>query len=143
MIKAAFASQLILLIYLQVIEWVDLFPWNDVRRGNSQEVLDVALGAAMIAALAATHWRWRHGVWLATLVYSIWLGLQITTFWMPYAFAASERWSRIHEANFAQTTQWLPTYANHLPPDACHFVLQLLLVITLGVTATLAWRLRG
>ena len=140
LIKAAFVLQLLLLIYLQVIEWIDLFPWNDVRRGNSQETLDIALGAVMVAALAATHWRWRPGVWLATLVYAVWLGLQIMTFWIPYASGASEQWARIHEANFADTIQWLPTYDNHLPPDASHFVLQLLLLITLVVTGMAAFR---
>ncbi len=140
---AAFVLQFLLLVYLQVIEWIDLFPWNDIRRGNGQEILDVALGGAMIAALAATHWRWRPGVWLATLAYAVWLGLQIMTFWWPYAFGASERWAKIHEANFALTIQWLPSLGTHLPPDASHFVLQLLLVITLVVTGTAAWRLES
>lgn len=141
LISAAFVLQLLLLIYLQVIEWIDLFPWNDIRRGNGQEVLDIALGSVMIAALAATYWRWRPGVWLAALVYAVWLGLQITTFWIPYASGASKRWAKIHEANFADTIQWLPSHGNHLPPDASHFVLQLLLLVTLVVTGMTAYRL--
>ena len=139
LIRAAFGLQLLLLIYLQVIEWIDLFPWNDIRGGNGQELLDVTLGAVMIAALAATYRRWRPGVWLATLVYAVWTGLQIETFWVPYALGASKRWARIHEANFAHTIQWLPSRGNHLPPDASHFVLQLLLLITLAVTGLAAF----
>ena len=140
LIRAAFVLQLLLLVYMQVIEWIDLFPWNDIRRGNGQEILDIALGGVMIAALAATYWRWRPGVWLAALVYAVWLGLQIMTFWMPYALGASTRWAKIHEANFAHTIQWLPSHGNHLPPDASHFVLQLLLLITLVVTGMAACR---
>lgn len=143
LIRAAFVLQLLLVVYLQAIEWIDLFPWNDVRRGNGQETLDIALGGVMVAALAATHLRWRPGVWLAALVYAVWLALQIMTFWIPYAWGASERWARIHEANFAHTIQWLPTRGNHLPPDASHFTLQLLLLITLVVTSMAACRLGG
>jgi hypothetical protein len=139
-IRAAFVWQLLLLVYLQAIEWIDLFPWNDVRRGNGQELLDIALGAVMIAALLATAWRWRPGMWLAALVYAIWLGLQITTFWVPYVTGASERWRKIHAANFAQTIQWLPSHGNHLPPDASHFVLQLLILVTLVATCLAAYQ---
>ena len=46
----------------------------------------------------------------------------------------------IYAANFAQTVQSLPGVENHLPPDANHFVLQLLLIATLVVTAAAALR---
>lgn len=135
LIVVSLGAQTVLLVYLQVIEWVDLFPWNDVRRGNGQEVLDVVLGAVMIAAMAATYRRWRIGMALAVVVYAAWLLLQVTTFWLPYLNGASEAWQRIHARNFAETVQWLPTWENHLPPDACHIVLQLLLVGALISTA--------
>lgn len=137
---AAFASQAFLLAYLEVVEWVDLYPWNDVRQGNGQETLDVVLGVVMAGALAATYFRWRPGMIGAFALYLVWFGLQAWTFWIPYAFGASERWARIHAANFAKTVQWLPTYGKHLPPDANHFVLQLLLVAVLLTIGVAAWR---
>jgi hypothetical protein len=76
---------------------------------------------------------------IALLAYVGWLVLQIMTFWIPYVQGASPRWARVHAANFAQTVQWLPTKGNHLPPDASHFVLQLLLVVAI-VCTTLAAR---
>jgi hypothetical protein len=129
--NAAITSQLLLLVYLEIVEWVDLFPWNDVRRGNGQEALDIVLGTVMIAALVATSRRWRLGVLFSVVFYATWLGLQVTTFWIPYAFGASERWTKIYAGNFSQTIQWLPRIRNHLPPDANHFVLQLLLIAAL------------
>ena len=138
-IHLAVASQIFLLTYLQVIEWVEMFPWNDIRRGNGQETLDIAIGIAMTGFIVATSLRWRPGIWVSLLFYAAWLVLQIQTFWLPYIFGASERWAKIHAANFAKTIQWLPREGNHLPPDASHFVLQILLVATLVAVARLAW----
>lgn len=142
MIRTSVVSQAILLGYLGIIEWVNLYPWNDIRRGNGQEVLDIVLGVVMLACIAATARRLRTGVIVASVVYLAWLGLQITTFWIPYVNGASPRWQRIHAANFAQTVQWLPTSGTHLPPDASHFVLQLLLVVALVTTVVAAARLK-
>ena len=135
--KISIASQALLLLYLEAIEWVDMFPWNDVRRGNGQEVLDVALGVLMAGAILATYRRWRFGMIGAAAVYVLWLFLQVATFWTAYIGGASPQWQRIHAANFAQTVQWLPRSGTHLPPDASHFVLQILLVMAL-VTTTAA-----
>lgn len=133
--RGAFAAQAALLIYLQVIEWVDLYPWNDIRGGNSQEALDIALGVFMLLALAATWRRWWPGLLVAVLVYLAWMYLQITTFWVPYVVGAAPRWQQIHAANFSETVQWFPRWDNHLPPDASHFVLQLVLLVALVMTA--------
>jgi hypothetical protein len=135
-------SQVLLLIYLELIEWVDIFPWNDVRKGNGQEALDVVLGLLMAGVVLATVRRWRIGMALAVMLYTVWLALQITTFWTAYIGGASPRWQRIYAVHFAQTIQWLPRWDTHLPPDASHFVLQILLVAALITTATATLRVR-
>lgn len=137
--RSALAAQLCLLLYLQVIEWIDLFPWNDIRRGNGQEGLDVVLGVLMTAALIVTYLRWRPGILAAAALYAVWLSLQVMTFWKPYVTGASERWARVHAANFAVTIQCLPAIGNHLPPDASHVVLQMLIAFAVAFTALLAW----
>jgi len=124
-----------------MIEWISLYPWNDIRRGNGQGGLDILLGVVMLAGIISAARRWRIGVTLVALVYVAWLALQVVTFWVPYAVGASPRWQRIHAANFAQTIQWLPRSGTHLPPDASHFVLQLLLIATVTTTGMLAVRL--
>jgi hypothetical protein len=134
-IAASIVSQILLLVYLEAIEWINMFPWNDIRRGNGQEVLDIALGLLMVGALVATYRRWRPGMVAAVALYAAWLALQVTTFWIPYFAGASQRWQRIHAANFSQTIQWLPRWRTHLPPDASHFLLQILLVVTVVATS--------
>ena len=61
-VRKSVASQLLLLVYLEVVEWVPLFPWNDLRRGNGHEGLDLALAILMAAAIYATAHRWRLGM---------------------------------------------------------------------------------
>ena len=68
---------------------------------------------------------WQVG--LAGYMQLVWLGLQLWTWRPPYLFGASEHWSQVYARAFARSTPILPRWANHLPPDALHFVLQLLL----------------
>jgi hypothetical protein len=50
--RAAAVSVALLGGYLQLVEWVDLLPWNDIRRGNGQESLDLVLAAGTVTAAA-------------------------------------------------------------------------------------------
>jgi len=54
----------------------------------------------------------------------------VWAWWPPYLFGASAHWSQVYARAFAQTTPILPRWGNHLPPDALHLVLQILLVGT-------------
>lgn len=58
----------------------------------------------------------------------IWFGLQLATWWLPYLFGASPAWADVYGRVFAQQTQVLPRWGAHLPPDAMHLTLQVLLV---------------
>ena len=131
--RHAAAAVLLLGSYLQLVEWVDFFPRNDVRRGNGQGSLDLILGAATIA-LAGSLWlgrRWAAVV--ATLSLSAWAWLQALSWWIPYFRGPSAGWRRTYERWFDETLQVLPRDANHLPPDANHLVLQFPIVLALAV----------
>lgn len=116
--------------YLQLVEWVDLFPWNDVRRGNGQGGLDLAL-AALTILLVLGLWRESRVAAFATVVATgAWGALQVSTWWIPYFAGASDSWNRTYQRWFAQTIQVLPREPGHLPPDANHIVLQALIGVT-------------
>lgn len=135
--------QFALAVYLQFIEWIDVFPWNDVRNGNGQEQLDMGLAVACALALVSTYRGWKPGIWFGAALYFVWLALQISTFWVPYVAGASSRWQRTWEAHFGHTVQWFPRVGNHLPPDASHFILQVLLVGAFCAVCAHLWALRG
>ena len=76
--------------------------------------------------------RWL--MWICTLGYAIWLALQVKTWWVAYAFGASDSWLRVYRRVFSHSTQLLPSFGRHLPPDGMHLVLQVLLTATVVFT---------
>ncbi len=133
----AIVSQLSAAGYLQLVEWVDLFPWNDLSKGNQQEVMDVALlaGQALIA-----FWFVRQRLLLMCLgwaSYAFWMYLQIVSWWRPYLFG-----NRVVGPNwyFAKTYKFLPQIDQRPTPDADHVVLQILLLGVLVTGAIAIWR---
>ena len=130
----AVVAQLLLLVYYQVIEWVDLFPWNEIRGGNGQETVDLIVGAVMLAVTVLTALRALWGMIIAVLLYGCLLWLQISSWWLPYLRGASPGWAKVYAKYFAHTTNFLPTFGNHLAPDACHGVLQILALTALIMT---------
>jgi hypothetical protein len=123
-----------LLIYYQLIEWVNLFPWNEIRGGNGQETLDWIVGAVLLALILITFFQVRWAMTIAVFQYGFWLWLQIDGWWLPYIRGASLAWKKVWVKYFGQTTNFLPAYGDHLPPDACHVVLHLLIVVALVFT---------
>ena len=90
----SFWSQVTLFIYYQVIEWVNLYPWNDVRRGNGQGTLDLVVGAVLIGAILATFLKARWVVGGVCALYALWLWLQIESWWVPYRICPDFRGKR-------------------------------------------------
>lgn len=138
--RCAALAVLTLGVYLQVVEWIDLYPWNDVRTGNGQEMLDLMLAPLTVMLVA---WLWtsrRWGPLTAAIALMVWAGLQVTTWWSPYVWGASPGWRRTYDRWFADTVQVLPNDGVHLPPDANHLVLQALIVAALACSAVAAWQ---
>lgn len=133
--RRAAIALLALGVYLEAVEWLDLSPWTtdvSVTHGvNGQATLDLAMGGIIIVLAA---WLWRGG-WIPALVatafLTLWGWLQIASWWIPYFQGASSTWKAVYARWFANTVQILPSSPGHLPPDANHFVLQLLILMAL------------
>jgi hypothetical protein len=119
-------------LYLQLVEWVDLGPWNNFVDGsNGQEQVDLLLGVLTVI-LAAALWRGGRVAALgAVAAIGAWAVLQIATWWVPYIQGASPAWQRTYALWFADNVQMLPGDATHLPPDANHLVLHILIAVAL------------
>lgn len=126
-----------LFAYYQIIEWVNLFPWNDIRRGNGQASLDLIVAGVLGILIMST---WRRLRWVMAVgvgLYGLWAWLQIDSWWVPYFRGASPSWKRTHDRFFGETIKFLPSDGVHLPPDACHVMLQVLILAAL-ITSALA-----
>ena len=135
-IRAAVVMQLLCAAYLQFIEWVPVFPWNDLSNGNAQEVLDLVLAIAQIAfAISfARGWRWPMAAGLAG--YVAWFLLQLDSWWRPYLLGGRTVGPKWY---FAKTYKFLPQIDHRPTPDAAHVVLQILLLLVI-ITGVRAWR---
>src|SRR5687768_15182869 len=139
--RRALAWQIALAVYMQAISWIPLGRWNfqpccptglaQLQHGR----LDVAEALVLLAFLipvaifaVAGRYRWRWVACLSLAAYMVWLALQLWTWWPPYIVGASDGWARVYARAFAEATQVLPRRGNHLPPDAMHLVLQVLLI---------------
>ncbi len=148
--RTPLAWQIALAAYVQLVTWVPLGRWNyqpccatgleQLRRGTLSPV-DAVETTAFLLPLALFWWgaraqrRW--ALWLSLSGIAAWLALQLWSWWPPYIFGASDRWAAVYARAFAQSTRILPRWGNHLPPDALHLVLQVLLAgtLTTGVRA--------
>jgi hypothetical protein len=132
----AVAAQLLCACYLQFIEWVPVFPWNDLANGNQQEMLDGILAVAQLAFAAGFAFRRRWLMAPALVGYAAWLALQLHSWWTPYLLGGRTVGPRWY---FARTFKFLPIIDHRPTPDAAHIVLQITLVLVL-VTGNVAWR---
>lgn len=116
-------------VYVEVVEWIDLAPWNKLINGSyGQEALDVAL-AVILSVLTVALWqRVPIAPVAAVLMTGTWAALQIAAWWVPYFRGASPAWEHTYATWFADTVHWIPAAGNNLPPDANHLVLQTLIV---------------
>jgi hypothetical protein len=142
--RVALVWQIALAAYMQLISWVPLGKWNfqpccppgvtQLRAGTlriSDALVVLAFILPMLFFWVGLTRGWRLLMWIALIADATWLGLQIFTWWPPYLFGASTRWAAVYARAFAQATQVLPRWGTHLPPDAMHLVLQILLAGTL------------
>ena len=133
-VKYAVAAQLLCAAYLQFIEWVPVFPWNDLSHGNGQEMLDVILIVVQLAVAVGFWLQSRVAMGLGLAAYSGWMYLQLDSWWRPYLFAGRQVGPHWY---FARTYKFLPAIDGRPTPDAAHVVLQLTLVLVL-VTGVMA-----
>lgn len=126
---------------MQLISWVPLGRWNfqpccpsgvvQLRAGTltpGDALTVIAFILPLLLFWIGLTRGWPVLMWIAFAAYAIWLGLQLFTWWPPYLFGASAHWAAVYARAFAQATQVLPRWGTHLPPDAMHLVLQILLV---------------
>ena len=132
------AMQILLALYLQIGEWVDLFPWNDLSRGNGQESLDVAMAIIQFGLVFGFVRRMSWVMGAGVGFYFVWIILQIQSWWVPYVWGASDSHMRFYQRWFGQTYKFLPTFNHHPAPDALHVVLQVLILVVV-ITAVVAF----
>jgi hypothetical protein len=133
-------TQVVLAVYLQVVEWIPLGRWNNVAKGNGQEGLDVVVALLQVVILFF-YWKvWRWPMVAGLAAYAYWLYTEITWVWVSYFRGASPEAMHEYEHWFANTYKFLPQIDGHPVPDAEHTVLLLLLLLVLIFSVREVWK---
>lgn len=130
-VVAVLILQIAMFAYFQVVEWVPLFPWNDLAGANVQGPLDLMVGALQITLIAWTSRGSTPSLRVAAAFYGVWLTLQVVNWWVPYILGADDETREAYARLFARTHKFLPPIADHPIPDSNHVVLQILLSLVL------------
>ncbi len=154
-LRLSIVAQVVLALYFQAIVWLPLGKWN--YQPGSEPLLRAALQGhlefqdvfiSVLFLLPAVLFWVAHSknqvwlMWIGLVGYTIWLFLQIQTWWVGYIFGASDRWAEVYQRAFSESTKILPSFGRHLAPDGVHFVLQLLLMVVVISTTVALLRLR-
>lgn len=133
----AILSKILLLTYYQIVEWVDLFPWNNLSTAHNQRSVSLALGSLQLVFLYGfmSQIEWLMGTGLGA--YLLWMVFQVANWWVPYFRGASERHMQLYSEIFGKTYKFLPAIGNHPVPDTNHIILHFLL-LTVIISASLA-----
>ena len=139
MIKLSLWLHFSLTAYLWLIDLIPLGNWNYQQddylltaliKGKGIDAADVGL-LVFITLPAVLFWVGykKRNIWFciaALLVDAIWLVMQILSWWVPYIAGTNKTW-QLEYAN-SPTTKILPSFGNHVAPDAMHFVIHALLI---------------
>jgi hypothetical protein len=138
---AAISSQVALVLYWEITEYIDLFPWNDVATLNIHTQIRDSLVNDLPKLLFIYAFikgiRWLMGLSIA--FYALWLAAILNQWLIPYLFGlaplgrgiSAEQHMQQYERLFSRTYKFLPAIDNHPIPDAQHVTLAVLSLITL------------
>jgi len=143
--RVAAFTQMLLTAYWALIMCVPLGAWN--RQPGHEAILEsawkgnldaggilftLAFALPGILFLAACRKGFALLMWFAVIFDGVWFGLQFWSWWLPYIVGASAQWQRTYERVFSHTLNFLPSFGNHLAPDAMHTLLDVFLLLAIG-----------
>jgi hypothetical protein len=143
-IKISLILQIAIILYWEITQYVNLFPYNDVVGLDFHDNLTASLANDVpkicIIIVFLLGLRWLKNPWFpwfvasSVIYYMVFLGIQISIWWGRYLFGASAKELQDYNEKFGETIKILPSFGNHVPPDLQHLVLQTITVTIIIVT---------
>jgi hypothetical protein len=130
---------LVWLAWLALIDWVPMFPLNDLRADNRREravaaLINYPFPLLVAAGVALDRW-WSLAVALAVCALTV--AGHIRSWWVPYFGTASAAQREWYERDIARTLKILPTAGHAVTIDVQHMVVGAL-TLAMCVTTVLA-----
>ena len=150
-LRVSVIAQAILALYFQTVQWFPIGKWNYQPASSSSSpfsniplivlffngqltlqavllVTGVVFPVILFSLGYIRHLRWL--MWLQIPAYSIWIAVEMS-WWVFYAAGRTDPQIETYKRVFAPSTQLLPSFGRHFPPDGAHIVLHILLAIVL------------
>lgn len=123
------------LLYQIIIDFVPLFPFNDVQSRDKRLRKFEVLGNYPPVLLISFCFYFNHSIslWIGYILVLITMLMHIFTWWIPYLFGFPNSVRSDYQKYFSRTYKFLPPIKNHIIPDAEHVGVGLLLLIIIIV----------
>jgi hypothetical protein len=127
------AFPLLFLFYQIVIDFVDLFPFNDIHSRDNRLRKYEVLGnyPSLLLISFCFYYHSTVSMWIGFVVTSIILVMHLFAWWIPYFFGFPNSAKNDYLKYFSRTYKFLPRIKDHIVPDAEHVGVGILLVVTL------------
>lgn len=123
---------LVFLLYQIIIDFVDLFPFNDVHvRDKRLRKFEVLGNYPPLLIISACFYFGGKAAWFGLGMTSIIMIMHLFAWWFPYFFGFPKSVRSDYEKYFARTLKILPPIKNHIVPDVEHIGVGVILTITL------------
>jgi hypothetical protein len=141
-VTAAMIVPLAFILYLFVMDWIDLYPWNDVTTIPRQRKLWLSLINAIPLLYISLAFKLRHPglMVIALIIVFFYMIVHIISWWIPYFFGSSEARRLEHERLFSETVTILPRIKDHPTPNVGHMVLGLYITVMLIISVNALMR---
>jgi hypothetical protein len=146
-IKISLMLQITIILYWEITQYVNLFPYNDVVGLDFQDNMAASLANDLpkicIIIVFLVGLRRLKNLWFpwfvgaSVIYYMVFLGIQLSIWWGRYIFGASAEEIQDYNEKFGETIKILPSFGNHVPPDLQHLVLQTI-TLTIIIVTTIA-----
>ncbi|RJL35466.1 hypothetical protein [Bailinhaonella thermotolerans] len=136
MTTIAVVLPLVWLAWLALIDWVPMFPLNDLTPGNLRaRVLAAVINypfPLLIAAGVALHETW--SLIAALVLCAMTFAGHLASWWVPYFGLSSAAQREVYARDYSRTLKILPTAGRAVVPDVQHMVVGVLTLAMLGTT---------
>ncbi|RSN01817.1 hypothetical protein DMB42_37215 [Nonomuraea sp. WAC 01424] len=136
MTTVAITVPLVWLAWLAVVDWVPLFPLNDLHSGNAKgRLLAAAINypfPLLIAGGVAVHRTW--SLVAATALCVLVVAGHVRSWWLPYFGPATPEQRELYLREYSRTWKVLPTAGHGVVIDVQHMVVGVLSLLMLAAT---------
>ena len=125
---------LLFLSYQILIDWVNLFPWNDLATKTAKtRLLELLLNYSPLLLIAYGFHQPTPSTKLYALIGSVaYLLGHLNAWWRPYLLGATSKEQAEYQQYFSRTYKFLPAIGDHPIPDGEHVVLGVICLLMVG-----------